>query len=73
MVTGNPIRLGTGRNESADWRNWLENDHLLTAGLRESYPRTLEGFEQFCLKRAAGGTSGGGTRAAVRPTVSLAR
>ena len=64
---------GPGREESAAWRDWLASDQGLTAGRRESYERTLEGFEQFCLKRAADRTSGGGARGAVRPTVSLAR
>ena len=41
--------------------------------LRESYRRTLEGFEQFCRKRGVSGSSGGGAPAAVRPTVGLAR
>ena len=38
----------------ADWPGWLEADGLLSPGLRESYRRTLEGFEQFCRKRAEG-------------------
>ena len=38
----------------ADWPGWLEADGLLSPGLRESYRRTLEGFEQFCRKRAQG-------------------
>ena len=41
---------GTGLSESATWRNWLTNDPMLTPGLRESYQRTLAGFEQFCLE-----------------------
>jgi len=29
----------------ADWPGWLEADGLLSPGLRESYRRTLAGFE----------------------------
>lgn len=62
-----------GPSKSASWRNWLEKDPLLTPGLRESYQRTLAGFEQFCLKRGTSGTSGSGTCAPAQPTVALAR
>ena len=34
----------------ADWRLWLEADDLVSPGLRESYRRTLEEFERFCVK-----------------------
>ena len=47
MLSGNQIGRGTGRSEAADWRSWLDRDHLLTIGLREGYRRTLAGFEQF--------------------------
>jgi hypothetical protein len=67
MHTGNQISRGTGRSERADWRNWLENDPSLIQGLRESYQRTLAGFEQFCRKRGACEPSGGGVGGAVRP------
>jgi len=73
MLSGNQISRGTGRSEAADWRNWLESDHLLTPSLRESYRRTLESFDQFCVKRGARGTSAGGACAAGRRTVALAR
>jgi hypothetical protein len=73
MLSGNQIGRGTGRSEAADWRNWLDRDHLLTVGLREGYRRTLAGFEQFCLQHAASRNAGGGTRAAAEPTVALAR
>jgi hypothetical protein len=73
MLSGNPISHRTGHSKSADWRNWLENDPLLTPGLRESYRRTLEGFEQFRLKRWASGSSGGGPGGPAQPTVALAR
>jgi integron integrase len=73
MLTGNPIDGGTGRSEAADWRNWLEHDHLLGPVLRESYRRTLASFEEFCLRRDASGSAGGVTRAPARPTVALAR
>ena len=73
MLSGNPISHRTGYSESADWRNWLVNDYLLTPGLRESYRRTLEGFGQFCLKRGASGSSGGGPCGPAQPTVALAR
>ena len=64
---------GTGQGEFASWRNWLEQDHLLTPGLRESYQRTLAAFEQFCLKRGASQTPGSGAGAPAQPTVALAR
>ena len=73
MLTGNQIDGGTGRSEAADWRNWLEHDHLLGPVLRESYRRTLASFEEFCLRRGASGSAGGATRAPARPTVALAR
>ncbi|MGO8926225.1 MAG: integron integrase [Limisphaerales bacterium] len=68
MLSGNPIDRGTGRSETADWRDWLANDPRLTPGLRESYRPTLTGFDQFCLRRRASGTG-----AAAQPTVALAR
>ena len=51
MLTGSRTDGATGLSSDADWRNWLENDRLLTPGLRESYRRTLEGFEEFCRTR----------------------
>ena len=56
-------------NPLTDWRPWLEAEALLSPGLRESYRRTVEGFEQFCRKRAGAGGAG----AAGRLTVGLAR
>ncbi len=41
MLTGDPTGGQTGRSQTVDWRNWLANDPLLTAGLRESYRPTL--------------------------------
>ncbi len=73
MLTGDPIGGETARSQAADWRNWLANDPLLTPGLRESYRRTLEGFNQFCLKRRGGASSGGGACVPARPSVGLAR
>ena len=73
MLSGNQMSRGTGRSEAADWRNWLEHDHLLGPVLRESYRRTLASFEEFCLRRGASGSAGGATRAPARPTVALAR
>ena len=46
---------------------------MLTPGLRESYRRTLDGFEEFCRKRGVSGSSGNGAPAAARATVGLAR
>ena len=60
-------------NALADWRQWLEADGLLSPGLRESYQRTLEGFEGFCRKRAVGQAPAGGGGTAARPTVGHAR
>jgi len=59
MLSGNPISRGTGRNEAADWRNWLANDPRLTPGRRENYRRTLTSFEEFCLRRGTRGSAGG--------------
>jgi hypothetical protein len=73
MLSGNQISQGTGQGEFASWRNWLEKDHLLTPGLRESYQQTLAAFEQFCLKRGASQTPGSGAGAPAQPTVALAR
>ena len=73
MLSGNQNSRGTGRSESADWRNRLENDPLLSPGLRESCQRTSADFEQFCLKRGASGTSGSGACVPAQPTVALAR
>jgi hypothetical protein len=73
MLTGGHTDGATGLSSHADWRNWLGNDSLLTPGLRESYRRTLEGFEEFCCKRWVSGSSCGGAPAAARATVSLAR
>jgi integron integrase len=73
MLTGDHTDGATGPSSPADWRNWLGNDSLLTPGLRESYRRTLEGFEEFCRKRGVSGSSGGGAPAAARATVGLAR
>ena len=57
----------------ADWPGWLEADGLLSPGLRESYRRTLEGFEQFCRKRAQGQGTPDTPAAAARVSVELAR
>ena len=57
----------------ADWPGWLEADGLLSPGLRESYRRTLEGFEQFCRKRAQVQGASGAPPAVARVTVGLAR
>ena len=57
----------------ADWPGWLEADALLSPGLRESYRRTLEGFEQFCRKRAEGRGTPSTPAAPARVTVELAR
>ena len=73
MLGDDPTGRGTGGGQTADWRNWLANDPLLTPGLQESYRRTLERFEQFYLKRGGAEGSGGGSGAAGRPTVALAR
>lgn len=73
MLTKDHLHRGTERNEPADWRKWLANDNSLTPCLRESYQQTLEGFQQFCLKRAAGERPDGGSAAGARPTVALAR
>ena len=73
MLTGDPIGAETGRSRTAEWRNWLANDPLLSPGQRESYRRTLEGFDQFSLKRGSGGASDSGPCAPVRPSVALAR
>ena len=62
-----------GCGEAADRRIWLERDPLFTPGLRESYRRTLAGFEQFCLRRGASGTRGSGARAPAPRSVALAR
>jgi integron integrase len=67
------MNRGTEPSGSASWRNWLVNDPLLTPGLRESYRRTLAGFEQFYLKRGASGTAGSGACGLAQPTVVLAR
>ena len=73
MLTGDHLRRRTECNDPADWRKCLENDNSLTPGLRESYPRTLAGFERFCWQRKTGAAPGGETWAAARPTVGLAR
>ena len=73
MLTEDHLHRGTAGNDPADWRKWLENDNSLTPGLRESYQRTLAGFERFCLKHGAGAAPGGETCPAARPTVGLAR
>jgi integron integrase len=73
MLSENQNDRGTGRSEAADWRDWLAKDSRLTPGLRESYRPTLTGFDEFCLRRRASGTAGGGTGAAAQPTVALAR
>ena len=57
----------------ADWPGWLEADGLLSPGLRESYRRTIEGFEQFCRKRAEGRGTPSTPAAPARVTVELAR
>ena len=57
----------------ADWPGWLEADGLLSPGLRESYRRSLEGFEQFCRKRAQVQATSGTPAAVARVTVELAR
>jgi hypothetical protein len=73
MLTGDHTDGATGSGSLADWRKWLDNDSSLTPGLRESYWRTWEGFEEFCRKRGVGGSSGSRSPAAARATVSLAR
>ncbi len=73
MLTGDHADGATGPSSHAHWRKWLGNDSLLTPGLRESYRRTLEGFEQFCRKRWVSGSSGGGPSGAAWPSVGLAR
>jgi len=73
MPTGDSTDRETVRSRAADWQHWLANDPLLTAGLRESYRRTLEGFDQFCLKRGGGRSSDGEACAAARPSLALAR
>ena len=67
MLTGNQADPPTGPSQAVDWRQGLAQDWSLSPSVRESYRRTLEGFEQFCLKRA------GGAGAPIRPTVALAR
>ncbi len=57
----------------ADWRQWLETDGLLSPGLRESYRRTLAGFEEFCRKRAGMQMPRAGAEALARPSVGRAR
>jgi hypothetical protein len=57
----------------AEWRQGLEADELLSPGLRESFRRVPEGFEQFCLKRAAAPARTAGVEADAPPTVRLAR
>jgi hypothetical protein len=73
MLTGDPIGGETGRSPTADWRNWLANDPLLTPGLRESHRPTLEGFDRFRLKRGSARASDRGPGAPVRPSVASAR
>lgn len=51
----------------------MEQDRTLTPAVRESYRGTLEGFEQFCLKRQVSGVAGAGARAVGRSSVTLAR
>src|ERR1035441_1576170 len=73
MLTGDHLHRRTECNDPADWRKCLENDNSLTPGLRESYERTLAGFERFCWQRKTGAAPGGETWAAARPGVGLAR
>ena len=74
MLTENQADQHSGRSQTADWRHWLSKDSSLSPGLRESYRRTLEGFDQFCVKRGGGvGTSGGATVALAREFVELQR
>lgn len=37
----------TESGQTADWWRWLAKDACLPPGLRESYRRTLEGFDQM--------------------------
>ena len=67
--SGNETEAGGG----ADWRQWLEADGMLSPGWRESYRRTLEGFEQFCRKRAGAQPPSAGASASASPSVGLAR
>ena len=67
MHTADQIGGGIGRNDAPDWPGWLAKDPSLTPGWRESYRRTLAGFEQFCRKR------GSGADGPARPPVALAR
>jgi hypothetical protein len=55
----------------ADWRQWLEADGLLSPGLRESYRRALDAFEQFCLKRARTQARSARPSGSARPSVEL--
>jgi hypothetical protein len=73
MLTGDHLQRRTECNDPADWRKCLANDNSLTPGLRESYQRTLAGFERFCWQRKRSAALGGETWAAARPTVGLAR
>jgi hypothetical protein len=57
---------------ASDWSKALRADKGLSPGLRESYRRTLEGFELFCQKRAQ--TEGGAGKTGGRRTrIALAR
>ena len=51
----------TESGQTADWWRWLAKDACLPPGLRESYRRTLEGFDQ--LSAGARKTAREGARA----------
>src|ERR1035437_365858 len=59
------------------WPEALQADNSLSPGLRESYRRTLEGFEAFCGRRsrapAASGALTGSAGAGRRARIALAR
>lgn len=62
---------GAGKDQLDGLTGWTERlaaDDTLSAGLRESYRRTLEGFERFCRSRtgeAGVGSKGLGRRRAI--------
>jgi len=73
MLNGTHQENVTEPGPLADWRQWLEADGLLSPGLRESYGRTLAGFEEFCRKRAGMQVPRAGAEGLARPSVGLAR
>lgn len=64
VSTGQPARSFS----FPDWTRKLQADLSLTAGLRESYRRTILGFLQLCWQRQTGSTV-----ALAREYVDLAR